>query len=262
MAWKEVDIHEQRVRFVVAATQGMQPFSSLCTEFGISHPTGYLWLHPYQVSGLSGIAERSRKPRFSPRRTNSRLEQHVVRARWRYPDWGAWKLRVVLSRKGIELPRSTVHRILLCHDLVRDEDRRAPALQKLERDQPNELWQMDFKEPKGWPQSVGPLSVLDDHSRYLIALAVNGTIQGEPARQQLEKAFQHNGVPEEMLMDHGSLQSGLTGRGIPRQDLQAWLNDYCWEHYHVRLHEAVCDPPAHTGKKVANEQELPDYLDW
>jgi hypothetical protein len=30
---------------------------------------------------------------------------------------------------------------------------------------------MDFKGPKGWPQPMGPLSVLDDHSRYLIALA-------------------------------------------------------------------------------------------
>ncbi len=284
MAWKTVDIHEQRIRFVVAATQGVQPFSSLCSEFGISRPTGYLWLHRYQVSGLSGIAERSRKPRSSPRRTNARLEQHVVQVRLRYPDWGARKLRVVLSREGIELPRNTIHRILLRHDLVRDEDRRPPALQRFQRKQPNELWQMDFKGPKGWPQPVGPLSVLDDHSRYLIALAANGTTQGEPVRQQLEEAFQRCGVPEEMLMDHGSpwwghlaplgythlslwlmrqgirlhwsrirhpqtqgkverfhgsLQRALTRRGIPGQDLQAWLDDYRWEHNHVRPHEAL-----------------------
>jgi len=284
MAWKTVDIHEQRVRFVVAAAQGVQPFSSLCFEFGISRPTGYLWLRRYQKSGLSGIAERSRKPRCSPRRTNSRLEQHVIRVRMRYPDWGARKLRVVLSREGVELPRSTIHRILLRHDLVPDEDRRPPALQRFERKQPNELWQMDFKGPKGWPQPVGPLSVLDDHSRYLIALAANGNTQGEPVRQQLEEAFQRCGVPEEMLMDHGSpwwghlaplgythlalwlmrqgirlhwsrirhpqtqgkverfhgsLQRALTRRGIPEQDLQAWLDDYRWEHNHVRPHEAL-----------------------
>jgi hypothetical protein len=40
----------------------------------------------------------------------------------RYADWGARKLRVLLSRKGGELPRSTIHRILLRHDLVREED--------------------------------------------------------------------------------------------------------------------------------------------
>ena len=48
---------------------------------------------------------------------------------------------------------------------------------------------MDFKGPKGWPQAVGPLSVLDDHSRYLIVLAANGSTQGEPVREQLEIAF-------------------------------------------------------------------------
>jgi hypothetical protein len=44
MAWKTMDIHEQRVRFVVEATQRVKPFSALCTEYDISRPTGYLWL--------------------------------------------------------------------------------------------------------------------------------------------------------------------------------------------------------------------------
>jgi hypothetical protein len=47
MAWKTMDIQEQRVRFVVAAAGGAQGFSSLCAEFGISRPTGYLWLQRY-----------------------------------------------------------------------------------------------------------------------------------------------------------------------------------------------------------------------
>jgi transposase InsO family protein len=45
--------------------------------------------------------------------------------------------------------------------------------------------------------------VLDDHSRYLIALAANGSTRGEPVRRQLEEAFQRCGVPDGMLMDHG-----------------------------------------------------------
>jgi hypothetical protein len=48
---------------------------------------------------------------------------------------------------------------------------------------------MDFKGPKGWPQPVGPLSVLDDHSRYVILLAANGNTDGQPVREQLETAF-------------------------------------------------------------------------
>jgi len=204
MAWKTVDLQEQRVRFVVLAAGKSQSFSSLCAEFGISRPTGYVWLRRYKESGIAGIAERSRKPHGSPRRTAAWLEDRVSQMRRRYPDWGARKLRVLLSGEGLELPRSTIHRILLRHDLVRPEDQQTPAPQRFERERPNELWQMDFKGPRGWPQPVGPLSVLDDHSRYVIALAANGSTQGEPVRQQLEEAFQRCGVPEAMLMDHGS----------------------------------------------------------
>jgi hypothetical protein len=37
-------------------------------------------------------------------------------------------------------------KLTLRHDLVREEERRTPATQRFERAQPNELWQMDFKE--------------------------------------------------------------------------------------------------------------------
>ena len=204
MPWRTMDVHEQRVEFVVAAIRKSQSFRSLCDEFGISRPTGYLWLRRYQRQGVAGIAERSRKPHSSPRRTNAALEQRVRQVRLRYPDWGARKLQVVLSREGVELARNTIHRILLRHDLVKPVDQHPAALQRFQRQQPNELWQMDFKGPKGWPQPVGPLSVLDDHSRYLILLAANGSTEGQPVREQLETAFQSCGVPEALLMDHGT----------------------------------------------------------
>jgi transposase InsO family protein len=122
----------------------------------------------------------------------------------RYPDWGARKLQVLLAREGVQLPRNTIHRILRRHDLIGAQQRGAAATQRFERERPNELWQMDFKGPKGWPQPMGPLSVLDDHSRYLIALAATGGTHAAPVQQQLEEAFQRCGVPEAMLMDHGT----------------------------------------------------------
>jgi transposase InsO family protein len=222
MAWKAMDVHEQRVRFVVEATQRTRPFSALCAEYEISRPTGYLWLRRYREQGVQGIAELSRKPHHSPTRTNAICEQRVVQARLRYPDWGARKLRVVLEREGLQLPRNTIHRILVRHDLVRDEERLTPAVQRFERGQPNELWQMDFKGPKGWPQPMGPLSVLDDHSRYLITLAANGSTHGEFVREQLEEAFRRCGLPEGMLMDHGTPWWSM-GSTCGNTKLSLWL---------------------------------------
>ena len=237
-----MDIHEQRVRFVVAATQKARPFSALCAEFEISRPTGYVWLKRYRELGVRGIAEQSRKPHRSPRRTRAALERQVVRVRQQYPDWGARKLRVVLAREGVQLPRNTIHRILLRHDLVPEEDRHTPAVQRFERAQPNELWQMDFKGPKGWTQAVGPLSVLDDHSRYLIALAANGSTRGEPVREQLEEAFQRCGVPEGMLMDHGT-PWGSTQSASGQTQVSLWLM-----RQGIRLHWCGIRHPQTQGK--------------
>lgn len=150
-----MDVREQRVKFVVAASRREKPFSALCLEFGISRPAGQLWLQRYREAGVEGIAERSRRPHRSPGRTAAALEEQVVKLRQRYPDWGARKLQVLLSQAGLELRRSTIHRILLRHDLVREQDRHGPAVERFERDTPNELWQMDFKGPKLWDGPVG-----------------------------------------------------------------------------------------------------------
>src|SRR3981081_957691 len=81
MPWKTMDVEEQKVRFVVAATRQEKSFTALCQEFGISRPTGCLWRKRYQEAGLAGIAERSPRPQQSPTRTTAELEQCVVKMR-------------------------------------------------------------------------------------------------------------------------------------------------------------------------------------
>ena len=128
----------------------------------------------------------------------------MVELRQQRPDWGARKLQVVLADEGIHLPVITVHRILLRRGLVRPQDRFRTAVGRFERGAANQLWQMDFKSPVGWDAPVGPLSVLDDHSRYAIALDGTWSTQAAPVKQQLIAAFEQCGMPEEMLMDHGT----------------------------------------------------------
>jgi transposase InsO family protein len=204
MAWGSVDVEEQRMRFVIAASRREKPLQQLCKEFEISRPTGYQWWKRYQADGYQGVVEKSRRPKHSPGRTSQSLEERVIEMRQQRPDWGARKLQVLLEQEGIELPVITVHRILLRHGLVRAQDRHRPAVKRFERGSANELWQMDFKGPVGWEAPVGPLSVLDDHSRYAVVLKGTWCTKAEPVREQMEQAFQECGVPEAMLMDHGT----------------------------------------------------------
>ena len=176
----------------------------LCEEFEISRPTGYEWLRRYTAGGIAGVAEKSRRPLNSPAQTAAEIEERVVELREQRPDWGARKLQVLLAREKIHLPVITVHRILLRRGLVRPQDQFRAAVERFERRAPNQLWQMDFKSPVGWDAPVGPLSVLDDHSRYAIALQGTWSTKAAPVKQRLIEAFQSCGVPDEMLMDHGT----------------------------------------------------------
>jgi transposase InsO family protein len=204
MAWGSVNVDEQRMRFVMCASRPGTTMREACEEFQISRPTGYEWLRRYQAGGIAGMVEKSRRPLHSPRQTAMHVEKRVVELRQQRPDWGARKLQVLLERERVKLPAVTIHRILLRHDLVREQDRHRPAVQRFQREAPNQLWQMDFKGPVGWNAPMGPLSVLDDHSRYAIALEQTGSTQAEPVRKRLEEAFGRCGIPEEMLMDHGT----------------------------------------------------------
>ena len=204
MAWGTVNVDEQRMRFVVGATRGEKSMQALCKEFEISRPTGYEWLRRYTAGGIQAVVEKSRRPRSSPTQTTRQVEERVVALRTQRPDWGARKLQVLLEREEIHLPVITVHRILLRHGLVRPEDRFRAATERFERRAPNQLWQMDFKSPLGWDAPVGPLSVLDDHSRYAIALQGTWSTKAEPVKQRLIEAFESCGLPDEMLMDHGT----------------------------------------------------------
>jgi transposase InsO family protein len=198
-----VKVDEQRMRFVVSAKRGEKTMQALCEEFEISRPTGYQWRR-YTAGGIQAVVEKSRRPRSSPTQTARQIEQRVVALRTQRPDWGARKLQVLLERGDIHLPVITVHRILLRRGLVRAQDHFRTATERFERRAPNQLWQMDFKSPVGWDAPVGPLSVLDDHSRYAIVLQGTWSTKAEPVKQRLIEAFESCGLPDEMLMDHGT----------------------------------------------------------
>jgi transposase InsO family protein len=221
MGWGSRDVRDRRVEFVIRVSRG-ESLRGLCREFEISRPTGYLWLKRFREQGVAGVEELSRRPHESPRQTASEVERRIVELRRQRPDWGARKLAVLLRREGVMVPVITLHRVLVRHGLVLDRERRRQATGRFEREHPNELWQMDFKGQKGSDAAIGPLSVLDDHSRYLVALEQTGTTRSEAVRERLEGVFRSHGVPEAMLMDHGSpWWSAVSAQGWTQ--LSVWL---------------------------------------
>jgi transposase InsO family protein len=235
MAWGANNVSERRLQFVVRASSGKEEMKALCREFEISRPTGYVWLQRYRSSErLQDLTEISRRPLHSPNETSATTQRRLIELRRQYPDWGARKLVKLLQNEGIELPRITAHRILLRQGLVQPRDRHRPAVKRFEREAPNQLWQMDFK---GMPESRKqclPLVLLDDHSRYLVGLFEMQGTQAAPVRQKLAAAFEEHGLPEAMLMDHGTpwwnmqSQSGWTWLTVwlMRQGIRLYMSGF------------------------------------
>jgi len=243
MAWGVGEMSEQRMRFGIRADSGKEAMSALCREFRISRPTGYVWLTRYrECEQLQELAERSRRPHSSPRQTLAEVEERVVALRQSHPDWGAKKLRVLLEREQVRLPRITIHRILLRKGLVRERDRHGSAVQRFAREAPNQLWQMDFKGMPGSRPGCLPLSILDDHSRFLVGLFELAGTRAEPVRQSLQTVFERDGLPDAMLMDHGT----------PWWNMQAeagwtWLTVWMMKHG-IRLYMSGYRHPQTQGK--------------
>jgi hypothetical protein len=89
-------------------------------------------------------------------------------------------------------------------DLVREADRHIQAVNRFKRERPNEHWQMDFKGPKSWPHAIGSLSVIDDHSRYLVTLADSASL----ILFQSSKIFGSQMATVKLDIDLSALHSG------------------------------------------------------
>ena len=117
MPWRELSVMNERREFVRLALQEGANRRELFRRFGISPPVAYKWLARWQA-GDHELADRSRRPHTSPRRSSAELEAKVLAMRDDHPAWGARKIAARLKRNGKTPSPSTVHEILGRHAKV------------------------------------------------------------------------------------------------------------------------------------------------
>lgn len=223
MPWREVSVLDQRREFVrLALGEGVNR-RELCRRFGISAETGYKWLGRF-AAGDAALADRSRRPHASPRRSAADAEAAVLAVRDAHPAWGARKLAQCLARDGLCVPAvSTVHAILQRHGRIVAPLGGPRAHIRFEKEAPNRLWQMDFKGhlPLTGGGRCHPLTVLDDHSRYTVCLAACANEQGATVQSRLVATFRRYGLPDAFFVDNGTPWGDAAGGRWTR--LSVWL---------------------------------------
>jgi transposase InsO family protein len=206
MPWREVSKMEQRREFVRLAMLEGANRRELCRRFAIHPSTGYKWLARWS-GDKTALADHSRRPHSSPERTPDRIEAEVLALREAHPAWGARKIARCVANAGLDCPAvSTVHEILRRHGRIVPAPGGTAAHLRFEKEAPNLLWQMDFK---GWIKLADasrchPLTIVDDHSRYVPCLKACANQQRGTVQSHMETTFRRYGLPDAIFVDNGS----------------------------------------------------------
>jgi transposase InsO family protein len=218
---------EQRMEFGLKAMRALN-FRALCQEFGISTKTGYKWKERFLREGIEGMREQSRRPHAHGDQLGDETVCEIIRLKLAHGSWGPRKIRELYRRKhGAVASESSFKRILeragLTHKRVR---RKAKAAGRLcggrEATGPNEVWTVDFK---GWwrtgDRRCEPLTVRDEHSRYVLELRSLADARSKTVRESFERLFERKGLPQVIRSDNGSPFASVNGLfGLSR--LSVW----------------------------------------
>jgi transposase InsO family protein len=203
---------DQRTQFITDHRQGLYPVTELCARYGISRKTGYKWLDRFEEEGRRGLADRSRAPHHCPHRIAAELAALLCAARRKHPDWGAGKLLDYLEPRhpDVDWPAvSTVNDLLARHGLVPKRRRRRPhqhpGVVPPTTTEPNDLWTADFKGQFTTRDGIYcyPLTIADQHTRYLLTCHGLPSTHGVGARSVFERAFRTYGLPAAIRTDNG-----------------------------------------------------------
>ena len=227
MPWKKIEPMEERIEFALKA-MGTLNFRALCQEYGISAKTGYKWKERFLREGLAGMEEESRRPKSSPEQLHEAEVCEMVRLKLAHLSWGPRKIReLYLRRHGEVASESTFKRVLERAGLTQKRRRRRSAetgrlCSGRRAAAANEVWTVDFK---GWWRSWGkrcePLTVRDEHSRYVLEVRTLGNARSETVRKNFEQLFERYGLPQAIRSDNGCPFSSVQGLlGLSR--LSAW----------------------------------------
>jgi len=253
MPWMETSPMEQRERFIHDHRVALYTMVELCARYGISRKTGYKWLARFEAGGRQGLQARSRAPQHCPHRISPEVAALICEGRRQHPSWGPAKLLAWLRPRhpGVAWPAvSTAGDLLARRGLVTHRRRRRhylhPGVVPATTTQPNDLWTADFKGHFRTRDGLYcyPLTIADQHTRYLLACHGLLSTKGHGVRPVFERLFRTYGLPGAIRTDNG-VPFATTGiHGLSQ--LNVW-----WLRLGIQ-HQRIL--PAHPQQNGAHER--------
>ena len=227
---KEIGIMQQRHALIDAWLSREFSISHLSRRFGVSRKTIYKWISRYDQYGRNGLDDLSRAPHHQAHQTDDDIVKQIIDLKHRHLDWGPVTLHDYLVREHGDRAwpvASTFGRILKDAGLVRSRGRRhrtprhSQPLQHATH--PNAVWSADFKGQfsMGNGRLCYPLTLSDNHSRYILACQGLYGIKLEGVKPVYERLFQQWGLPDAIRTDNGYPFAQVCLGGLTK--LSIWL---------------------------------------
>jgi transposase InsO family protein len=249
-------------RLVVTAVrmQGRSK-SEVARDYRVSRQWVHELVRRFDAEGEAGLEPRSRRPRGSPRRTPTELENEIVELRKLLADEGldagahtiAYHLQ---SRHGCCPSVATIWRILSRRGFVTPQPQKRPksSFIRFEAAQPNERWQADITHWRlGNGNGVEILNILDDHSRSLIASDAMQVFKAGDVVATFHRAFAAQGFPASVLTDNGAVFTAAPRHGRCAMETELETLGISYRHS-TPYHPQTC------GKVERFHQTLKRYL--
>src|SRR3954452_16905580 len=198
-----MDIIENRYKMIIESERSGKTISDICTAFGVSRQSWYKWKRRYNVYGMDGLKNQSKRPHNikNVKVTNKELEKIILELRLNN-RFGPMKIRFRLKRKyGISLGTKTIYNLLKRHNLNVLSVKIKRKYKRFEMKHPNELVQMDTKRPfylKGSQNKHYFIHVIDDCSRKVVSKWCNRRTS-EKALLVLKEWVELHGKPMKVM---------------------------------------------------------------
>jgi len=192
---------------IIEPERSGKSISDVCIAFGISRETWYKWKRRYDVYGVDGLKNQSRKPHnIKNVKVTEELEKLVLELRLNN-RFGPMRIRFRLKRKyGVSLGTKTIYNLLKRHKLNVLAVKLKRKYKRFEMKHPNELVQMDTKGPfylKASRTKHYFIHVIDDCSRKVVSKWCNRRTS-EAALSVLKEWVKLHGKPNKVMHDGGT----------------------------------------------------------
>lgn len=179
-----------------------------------------------------------------PRSGDDRLTRRLLQLARKHPKWGYRTMTTIVQGEGWNVNRKRVYRLWVEAGLrvsprrrrkrVRRSQDASCAVRRPER--VNHVWSYDFVFDETTDgRRLKWLTVVDEHSRFNLALEVKRHFKGSDVIGVLDRLFREYGAPEFIRSDNGSefvskdVQTWLTKRGVTTLFVapgSPWQNGY------------------------------------